>query len=319
MRSHKSKGHMSVNPSHHHGQPSDDFAAPKTVAGAAPTASAPGRASPGGLRGCIAGVSAISVLMWILNGVLICASVFALSNWTTVNWMTGSYGWAALLEILALLLVLYLFLAGGCLFGWQARVEASFMHLSDSPQLLSLFALAIPFLAVSFFGLLALLALVNLPATNLFIQSHAEDVFHQATAGLPDPSRLLKDQFVMYICRIPTFTCAWLIRNDAGELIDDPELKGADKADDPRFDFKKALGHTFDSMDRGSKGWLDIEDVYRGVLVALQPFKQRFGFAVLAITVVCLVQFGLYWVQWMKYQKTHKQEKDKEAMPFIGP
>lgn len=40
-----------------------------------------------------------SVIMWILNIGLIVSAVFALMNWTTITWMTGSTGWASVLEV----------------------------------------------------------------------------------------------------------------------------------------------------------------------------------------------------------------------------
>ena len=68
------------------------------------------------------------------------------------------------------------------------------------------------------------------------------------------------------------------------------------------------------------KTYLTVADVYEGVVDALRPHKERFGWAVLAIALICLLQFGYFWFKWWRHQKSNKgKAMDKEQMPFIGP
>jgi len=68
------------------------------------------------------------------------------------------------------------------------------------------------------------------------------------------------------------------------------------------------------------KTYLTVADVYEGVVDALRPHKERFGWAVLAIALICLLQFGYFWFKWWRHQKSNKgKAMDEEQMPFIGP
>jgi len=310
-----------------------------------------------------------SVAMWILNAGLVTAAWFALTNWTTVNWLTGSYGWAALLEISALLLLLYLFLSGTCLFGFKSRVDRSFLHLGDSPQILSLFALAIPFLIVSFFGVLAGLSLTNLRHTNVFIASHAESVFYQARsaglasanfAGIPwdtPEERLSRQDFIAHICSLPPFECPWMecvpadSLNANGTAAADGSSSSSTSSSsssgststssssdlkvcrdlDPLppgtdTDFKSVLSGIFDSMleSSGHTDYASIGDVYHGVMVALEPYRQRLGWSCVGIALVCILQFMYFWIRLKQEQKKTGGSKGMkgsvtESIPFIGP
>jgi hypothetical protein len=319
------KKKSSLNPSgggggHHASSSSSDFSAVNPVKSSAAERKTPGRNLP-----------LASAFMWLLNGGLVVASVFALSNWTAINWMTGSYGWAALLEIFSLLLLLYLFLIGTCLMGWSARVDSSFVHLADSPQLLYLFALALPFLVVSFFGALALLALGNLNATSLFVATHAEAVYKQAAVYI-DPAKgyVDPDAFIKHICSLPSFIakCTWYIqpakmtgtppRYDF-QLIESLKTNGK-LYDGVSYPFYRELGLIFTAMADGDNRLSPVE-IYKGVQSALEPYKQRFGWSVLAITIICVLQFAYYWYKWSAHQRSSKKSKDieKEQLPFIGP
>lgn len=271
-----------------------------------------------------------SLAMWLLNVGLVVASVYALSNWTAINWMTGSYGWAALLEIGALLLLLYLFLVGTCLMGWSGRVEASFVHLADSPQVLYLFALALPFLCVSFFGSLALLALGNLHATSLFVATHAEAVYKAAAVYKEKPTDegLGVLPFMKYICSLPAFRpdCNWWTVTGAPPVYTFTFVAGVDETNPSGplyqrggpYGFYIDLSNMFTAMANKQTERLTVVDIYLGVQRALAPYREKFGWSVLAIALICALQFGYYWYKWLT-QKQAKREANKDEMPFIDP
>ena len=276
-------------------------------------------------------ISFASTCMWILNIGLIVCSVFALSNWTAINWMTGSYGWAALLEIGALLLLMYLFLVGTCLMGWSGRVSNSFVHFEDSPQLLYLFALALPFMVVSFFGTLALLSLSNLNATNLFVATHAEAVWKAASLYARDiTTGISVEEFMKYICSLPSFItqCTWFVQG-ANATGDPPKYEfqyqpsiptnadGSRIVDGKTYPFFQELSMIFDAMvPKDANNRLMVEHIYTGIHSSLAPYKQRFGWSVLAITIICVIQFGYYWYKWNQYQKTSRKNRDSEQEPL---
>lgn len=270
----------------------------------------------------------MSMVMWLLNIGLVVASVYALSNWTAINWMTGSYGWAALLEIGALLLLLYMFLIGTCLMGWSGRIEASFVHLNDSPQLLYLFALALPFLVVSFFGSLSLLALANLHATSLFVASHAEAVYNAAAVYIEGEKGITIFPFMRYICSLPAFTpeCNWYkVTGPFNGKYQFAFVPGLDErnpnsplyTDKALYPFFSELSNMFYAMANAQET-LTVVDIYRGVARALAPYREKFGWSVLAIAVICILQFGYYWARWLT-QKQAKREQMKEESTFIDP
>lgn len=305
----------SLNPTHHPTS-SNDFGAPKAAPTAAPKA-APSR------------FHWPTICMWILNLGLVTAAYFALSNWTAINWMTGSYGWAALLEIGALLLLLYLLLVGWCLVGWSKRIASSFLHLNDSPQVLYLFALAMPFMIVSFFGTLALLALGNLHATNLFVATHAEAVWKAASVYASDTTKLYSLEFMTYICSLPSFLpqCTWFVSPPtiSGTKYTFEYLPAIVAAggvvNEEQYPFYRELAIVFDDMTPKGTNYLTPIDIYNGVQGALAPYKQRFGWSVLAITIICALQFGYYWFKWLQYQKTNQKSRasEEDQLPYIGP
>lgn len=170
-------------------------------------------------------------------------------------------------QVVVLLFLFYLLLAGCCVLGWETRLKSSLHHIDDSPQCLYTTALAIPFLIGSFFLLLTILCLAHLQATNLYIAAHSEAVF--VTADTNSDNYLDWEEFKKYICGLPSFSQA------------------CEQADSD--DFMAQLLRVWDGMGNG-KEKVTMQEVFNGVLTALKPYKQRFGYAVMAITITCFLQ-----------------------------
>lgn len=225
-------------------------------------------------------------VVWVLNILLTASAFVTLFHWTAFMWIIGegATGWGILIEVLVVLCLLYLFVIGFCVLGWQKRVYDSYLRLThfESYQCLLTTSLGLPLLLVFLFGTLGLLALVHTPSTSNYLQHHAQGVFERADTN--------KDRFVNF------------------EEFSTYQLGLQSFKGDNSTEFRQQLAEAFDDMDSNEDGFLTADNLYSGIVKGMTASRGYFGGAMLTLLLVTVSFSGIFWNWFCFYRARDKAD-----------
>jgi len=227
--------------------------------------------------------TAVKVVVWLLNIGLIAASVHAILNWSAFVWIVGSAGIGTFVEILGIVCIVYIVIAGVCLLPFEKRLRMSYLQLREA-SCCRCTAILASVLLFTFFLTLGLIALLPSRITEHFSTWHSNQLF--AKADTNHDHRLDFHEFSQYTLALQSFQ---VHQNDT--------------------QFRSLMSRVFDAMDKNGDGFVTQESMNAGVAQALWPARERFGIAMTAIAGVVAVFSLVFWCWYSAFRRA-KIERD---------
>jgi delta-aminolevulinic acid dehydratase/porphobilinogen synthase len=128
------------------------------------------------------------------------------------------------------------------------------------------------------------MALLPLAITDAYMETHARDVFIRADTN--KDNMLDFHEFSQYTLALESF-----------------------RSRDNDTNFRSLMSRVFDAMDKNGDGFVTPANMGDGVIEAIMPARERFGFAVTTIAGIVLVFVAIYWAYYFTYQRD-KIERD---------
>jgi len=212
-------------------------------------------------------VYAVVLFVWVLNAFLSVAAFYLLFNWNAFVWIVGSQGWAIFFEILCVLCLVYLGCVGCLILGCEGNISRAVAETTNRTFLV--LAYVLPVVILTLFLSLAVLALAHTPVSDKYVRAHSEEVFRRADTN--------HDGYVDFF-EFQQYTLS----------LD--QYQGFNSSE-----FRDRLIQVFDDLDVNNDGYLTPDDMFRGVLEALEPPRQRFGISVTVVGAVTVAFMALCW------------------------
>lgn len=235
------------------------------------------------------------VLVWLCNAGLITCSVFVFLNWRAIDWIVGSVDWSIVLLVFSAIGLLYVLIAGCCILGFRQHIERSYISLRRSSLCRILNLALVPVLVLTLFVSLSVLALSDTSASTDYMRQQSDRIYSNAISINSDDGSgggggssgnekvLTRSLFEAYFGRVDQFK---------NRLVD--------------FKFMRRLQNLFDSLS-GGKEYLTRDDLYKGVLISLEPLRRDFGISMTFCSIIAFF-FFLSYIIWYSHLRTEKFE-----------
>lgn len=209
--------------------------------------------------------------LWLMNIILLAASMGVIYFWSSIEWIVGKSATSVLLQVFAILLLVYSLVCGMLVLGCPGLVKMSGNFYQQGGGCYWLVSIILPLLVICFFGGLSYLTWQqDGPYVNDYLAEHVRQVF--VTADTQDPVDLLNYyEFSQY-----TFS-----------LSDYEDLRNSSE-------FRAQLITVFDALDHNNDGFLDEESYYDAILAYLLPTRRNFAICATVVVAVIIIYMAFF-------------------------